>query len=286
VRELWEYMGLAGKRALIVHHDDLALFRAQNEAFRELPYPTGSLLMVSPWVLELVLNPKQGADLGVHLTLTSEWKHYRFRPLTCGSSLLDSQGYMWSTTGDAWKHVKAEEAGAELRAQVELALKLGIDVTHIDTHMGTVLRPDIADIYLRLASELRVPALIPESLQVPHVPPQLRSDLGKLFARARLPRFKLADVYGVKPEEKVRFLKAFLTEAEPGVYHLIHHACLLTEESRDLPDIEVRLSDFKALSDPEVRKLIEEKWVLLTYREVRDALRRYMGSEPLYHSEK
>jgi predicted glycoside hydrolase/deacetylase ChbG (UPF0249 family) len=286
VRELWEYMGLAGKRVLIVHHDDLALFRAQNEAYRQLPYSTGSLLMVSPWVLDLVLNPKEGADLGVHLTLTSEWRHYRFRPLTCGSSLRDLQGYMWPTTREAWEHVKTEDAEAELRAQVELALKLGIDVTHIDTHMGTALRPDIADIYLRLASELRVPALIPESLQVPHVPPQLRSDLGKLFARAKLPRFKLADVYGVKPEEKVRFLKAFLTEAEPGVYHLIHHACLLTEESRDLPDIEVRLSDFKALSDPEVRKLIEEKWVLLTYREVRDALRRYMGSEPLYHSEK
>ncbi|MCC6049162.1 MAG: ChbG/HpnK family deacetylase [Thermofilum sp.] len=285
MRELWEYMGLAGKRVLIVHHDDLALFRAQNEAYRQLPYSTGSLLMVSPWVLDLVLNPKEGADLGVHLTLTSEWRHYRFRPLTCGSSLRDLQGYMWPTTREAWEHVKTEDAEAELRAQVELALKLGIDVTHIDTHMGTVLRPDIADVYLRLASELRVPALIPESLQIPHVPPQFRSELGKLLAKAKLPRFKLADTYGVKPEEKARFLKAFLTEAEPGVYHLIHHACLLTEESRDLPDIEVRFSDFRALSDPEVRKLMDERWELLTYREVRDALRKYMGNEPLYQTE-
>lgn len=278
-------MGLAGRRALIVHHDDLALFRAQNEAFRELPYPTGSLLMVSPWVLELVLNPKKGADLGVHLTLTSEWKHYRFRPLTCGVSLRDPQGYMWPTTEYVWKHVKAEEAEVELRAQVELALKLGIDVTHIDTHMGAVLRPDLADIYLRLASEFRIPALVPETLEIPHVPLQIRSALGKLFAKTKLPRFRIVDVYGLKQEEKVRFLKAFLTEAEPGVYHLIHHSCLLTEESSDLPDIEIRFSDFKALSDLEVRKLIEERWELLTYREVRDALRRYMGSEQLYRSE-
>jgi len=277
-------MGLAGRRALIVHHDDLALFRAQNEAYRRLPYPTGSLLMVSPWVMELVLNPKEGADLGVHLTLTSEWRHYRFRPLTCGSSLLDLQGYMWPTTREAWEHVRTEEAEAESRAQIELALKLGIDVTHIDTHMGAVIRPDLADVYLRLASEYRVPALLPERLEIPHVPPPLRSALAGILGRARMPRFKLVDTYGVNPEEKARFLKAFLTEAEPGVYHLIHHACLLTEESRDLPDIEVRFSDFKALSDPEVRKLIEEKWVLLTYREVRDALRKYMGNEPLYQS--
>lgn len=279
--EFWEHMGLRGKRVAIMHHDDLGMFKAQNDAFRELPFPTGSLLSPSMWVPDLAVNPKPGADLGVHLTLNSEWAHCRIRPLTCGRSLRDPQGYLWRTTEEAWANVKAVEAEEEFRAQIEHALKLGIDITHIDTHMGSVMRPDLAEIYARLACHYRVPALIPDITQYP-LRPEFREQLEALLGRVRLPRLKLAGIPYVQwgLEDRRRAFRDFLLEAEPGVYHVIHHACFRTEETRDLPDIDIREGDLAILNDPEIRELIERRWELVTYREIRDALRRYLGSEP------
>ncbi len=278
----WEYVGLKGVRAAIIHHDDLGMFRAQNDAFRSLPFPTGSILAPAAWVPDLVENPKPGADLGVHLTLNSEWAHCRIRPLTCGPSLRDRQGYLFRTVEEAWRSVRAEEAEAEFRAQVELALGLGIDVTHVDTHMGSALRPDIAEAYLRVACSYRVLALVPDDVDHPMIPQPFREPLRRLLGRVRLPRLKLAGLPYVQAgyDVRLRAFRDFLLNAEPGVYHVIHHACLRTGETRDLPDIDVREGDLRILSDPEVRKILEERWVLVTYRELRDAFRKYMGSEP------
>lgn len=149
--------------------------------------------------------------------MNSEWAHCRIRPLTCGGSLRDPQGYLWRTTEDAWRNVKAAEIEDELRAQVEHVLKLGIDVTHIDTHMGSVMRPDLAEIYAKLACHYKVPALIPDVTQ---------------------------------------YLK-FNPSSENSWK-------LRTDETRDLPDIDIREGDFMILKDPEIRKLIERKWELIT----------------------
>lgn len=280
--EFWDYVGLRGARVALVHHDDLGMFRAQNDAFRSLPFPTGSILAPAVWVPDLLVNSKPNADLGVHLTLNSEWSHCRIRPITCGSSLRDEHGYLFRTVEEAWRRARVEEVEAEFRAQIEHALKLGIDVTHIDTHMGSVLRPDIAEVYVKLACEYRVPALVPESVEHPLVPPEFRERLSRLLRRVRLPRLRLASLPYVKLdyEHRLRAFRSFLLDAEPGVYHIVHHACLKTEETRDLPDIDIREGDYRVLTDPEVRKVLEEKWVLLTYREIRDAFRRFMGSEP------
>lgn len=280
--EFWEYMGLRGKRVAIIHHDDLGMFRAQNDAYRSLPFSTGSILVPAMWTPDLVVNPKPSADIGVHLTLNSEWAHCRIRPLTCGPSLRDSQGYLFKSVEEAWRSVRVDEVEAEFRAQIEQALQLGIDVTHIDTHMGSVLRPDIAEVYVRLACEYRVPALIPESVGHPMIPPLFREQLARLLDRVKLPRVKLAGIPYVRleHEQRLRAFRDFLINAEPGVYHVIHHACFRTDETRDLPDIDIRESDYRVLTDPDVRRLLEDVWVLVTYREVRDQFRKFMGSEP------
>ena len=220
--EFWEYVGLKGVRAAIIHHDDLGMFRAQNDAYRALPFVTGSILAPAMWVPDLVVNPKPSADLGVHLTLNSEWSHCRIRPLTCGASLVDQQGYLFKTVEEAWRSVRAEDAEAEFRAQVELALRLGIDVTHVDTHMGSALRPDIAEAYVRVACSYKLPALIPESANDPMIPGPFREPLSKILNRVKLPRLKLAAIPYVRADYEVRLraFKDFLKNAEPGVYHL------------------------------------------------------------------
>lgn len=100
-------MGLEGKRAIIVHHDDLGMSEAQNRAYFSLGLPTGSLMMPTAWAQQV----REG-DLGLHVTLTSEWRSPRWRPLTGGESLCDSEGYFWSTVAEAWQHIDLGEAGS------------------------------------------------------------------------------------------------------------------------------------------------------------------------------
>lgn len=269
---LWRAMGLEGERVLIVHHDDLGLTEAQNRAYQKLGYPTGSILMPGGWAPQL----REG-DLGVHLTLTSEWAYPRMRPLTTGRTLRDEQGYLWQSLENVWSRVDAEEAEQEMRAQIELALALRIDITHIDTHMGAVGRPDLAMAYQRLALQYRLPAVLPDevTLERSGLPDEITVPLASIMAHSPLPRVRVLDAYTVKPAERRDRYIELLSQQGPGVYHFIHHAAAPTAEGRMLPDWEGRKADLEALSDPEVMRVTNE-FMLLTYREVRDALRTYL----------
>src|SRR4030095_13412411 len=99
-------------------------------------------------------------DLGVHLTLNAEWPQYRWGPVAGRSrvpSLLDARGSLPHTTAETVQRAKPEEVEIELRAQIEMALAAGIDVTHLDSHMGTVLFPPSLPIYAKLAVAYRLP---------------------------------------------------------------------------------------------------------------------------------
>jgi hypothetical protein len=266
---LWRDMGLDGKRAIIVHHDDLGMLAAQNQAYLELGLPTGSIMTPGAWAPQV-----QTGDLGVHFTLTSEWRWPRMRPLTGGTSLCDETGHLWPTVESAWQHIRVEEAEAELRAQIQACRRLGVDPTHFDTHMGAVMRPDIAQVYHQLAIEFGVPIFLPDNLDAVALPDDLRNQLAAIAAQSPLPKVRLVDSYPVPPADRKAWYVDTLSRLGPGVYHLIHHAAVPTPEARLLPDWEKRNADFESLRDPDVRRVLSE-FVLLTYREVRDAMRRY-----------
>ncbi len=100
----------------------------------------------------------RGEDVGVHLTLNSEWDTYRWGPITHSPSLLDGDGGFPRTVEDVWDHADLDEVRKECRAQLERAIYWGFDVSHIDSHMGTMqLRPEFFDIYLELAVDFRLP---------------------------------------------------------------------------------------------------------------------------------
>jgi predicted glycoside hydrolase/deacetylase ChbG (UPF0249 family) len=118
-----------------------------------------------PWFLEVAEMQAKDAslDIGVHLTLTAEKQNYRWRPLTGASQasgLVDGDGYFWRTAQDLRSHAHVEAVEAEMRAQMEAAQRAGIDITHIDGHMFTILYPAYIDIYMRLGREYRVPVLL------------------------------------------------------------------------------------------------------------------------------
>lgn len=265
---IWDDLGLSGRRAIIVHQDDLGMMEAVNRAYIELGLPTGSIMFPGSWAPQLTHG-----DLGVHLTLTSEWTTLRMRPLTAGYSLRDHQGFFWQTVESAWMNVRLEEAVAEMRAQIDAAAHLGIDATHIDTHMGAVMRPDIAQAYHDLAVEYRLPCLLPERIDR-GLPDFVRVPLEQLMEASPLPRTTLVDTYELGPQRAAWYADT-LSQLGPGVYHLIHHAAVPTPEAQALSDWEKRNGDFEALRDATVRRVLDE-FVLLTYRDVRDALRKYL----------
>jgi predicted glycoside hydrolase/deacetylase ChbG (UPF0249 family) len=163
----------SNSRVAIFHADDVGMCHGANLAFEELSrggsITCGAVMVPCPWFTEVVAmataNPD--VDLGVHLTLTSEWQNYRWAPISTtrrSSGLIDHDGYFWHRLPMLAEHVVAEAAEAEMRAQIERALTAGIDITHLDTHMGVALLPQLVDIYIRLGREYRLPVLLPKHL--------------------------------------------------------------------------------------------------------------------------
>ena len=159
-----------GQRVAILHADDVGMCHGANAAFLELAragrLTCGSVMMPCPWSPEIArIAAEDGTlDLGVHLTLTSEWTSYRWGPLTRAgkaSGLVDDEGYFHRTVAALVEGVVADAAEEEMRAQIDRALAYGIDVTHLDTHMGAALSPPLIEAYCRIGRDYRLPVLLP-----------------------------------------------------------------------------------------------------------------------------
>jgi predicted glycoside hydrolase/deacetylase ChbG (UPF0249 family) len=160
-----------GKR-VVIHEDDVGMTHGANAAFVELSKlgtcSSGSVMVPCPWFPEAarlaVADPS--LDLGVHVTLTSEQKPYRWRPVTTpppSAGLTDQFGYFWPDVPSA-RRAAPEAVEAELRAQIDYALAAGIDATHLDAHMGTAQMPEFVKIFRRLGRDYRLPVLLVKDL--------------------------------------------------------------------------------------------------------------------------
>jgi chitin disaccharide deacetylase len=157
------------RRRVVIHEDDVGMTHGANVAFSELSAlgtcSSGSMMVPCPWFPEAIemaaANPS--LDLGVHLTLTSEKKPYRWRPITNASrsaGLTDNLGYFWPDVPSVRRHANPDAVETELRAQIETVLSTKVDVTHLDAHMGTVMCPEYVDIYVRLGRDYQLPLLL------------------------------------------------------------------------------------------------------------------------------
>ncbi|MGH6884934.1 MAG: polysaccharide deacetylase family protein [Geminicoccales bacterium] len=154
---------------LIPHVDDLGVSHGANQAFIELAgqgfVTCGSVMPPCSWFPEMVAMARErpALDVGVHLTLTSESRACRWRPISTASrtsGLLDDDGYMWPDVPSLRQHADRAAVDAELRAQIEAALGAGLDVTHLDTHMGAAAAPEFMAIYVALGNQYRLPVLL------------------------------------------------------------------------------------------------------------------------------
>jgi hypothetical protein len=205
--------GDANGRAVVLHVDDVGMCHGANVAFLELSRSAGvtcgSVMVPCPWFPEIASAAAEDAtlDLGVHLTLTSEWPHYRWAPLTTrsrASGLVDEHGYFPRNCLALREHLNVKAADVELRAQVDRALRAGIDATHLDAHMGAALVPELAELYVRLGLDYRLPVLLPRQLdsytgvlRMGEIPPGLHERQIEALESRGLPMF---DHFRMTPE--------------------------------------------------------------------------------------
>ncbi|CAN5842456.1 carbohydrate deacetylase [soil metagenome] len=148
-------------RVLIVNCDELGMCQAANDAvyesLRSGLATSASLMVPCPWAREAAAHYR-GEDVGVHLTLNAEHERYRWGPITQAPSLLDGDGGFPRTLEDVWDHADLDEVRRECRAQIERAILWGFDVSHLDSHVGTLqLRSEFFDVYLELSVDFGLP---------------------------------------------------------------------------------------------------------------------------------
>jgi predicted glycoside hydrolase/deacetylase ChbG (UPF0249 family) len=271
------------EKLLMVHADDAGMCHSVNAATAEAlssgAVQSASIMIPCPWLSEIadVARRQPDLDFGLHLTLTSEWKHYRWRPVSPAASvpgLLDPDGYLWRDVRSVASRASASEVAAELRAQIARARQFGIRFTHVDTHMGTLYaRKDYFDAYTAVAREAGVPCMLPRPSGVPEA--ELREypiTAEHIHAKERegyvlLDRL-VTGVPGRTVEERRASYRQFLRELKPGVTKLIVHL------SKDDPEIravtnnwEQRWADFQFWTSNEARSLLNELSIKpITYR--------------------
>lgn len=257
-------------RLLIVNCDDLGSSHAANvgvyEALREGSATSASLMVPAPWAREAAARYR-GDDVGVHLTLNAEYDVYRWGPITQAPSLLDGDGGFPRTVTDLWDHADLDEARRECRAQVERAILWGFDVTHLDSHMGTLqLRPEFFDIYLELATDFGLPlrlsgASTERTIGFPFR--RLAAEEGVVFPDHFL------HVQGLGSREAIG---AMLPRLRAGVTEVYVHPAIDTPELRALAtDWAPRVDDHAYLTDPHAltRHIDEAGVTLVGYRALR-----------------
>lgn len=263
----------ADARLLIIHADDLGVAHsvdaASFDALDKSAVTSASILMTCPWVSEVVAYAKAhpDADLGLHLTLTSEWETYRWSSLEAKAkvpSLLDAAGTLWSTERLVATNAKPAEAELEIRAQIERALALGIRPTHLDSHMGALYgTPELFAMFVRVAHEYHLPIRaarfqpVATSAQSPITDKDILLDAivieGSEAARDKWHEFYL---------EAVRNLK-------PGLNEMIVH---LGYDDAELQAVTVnhepygsawRQRDYNVVTSAEFQKALKENHVIL-----------------------
>ena len=265
----------AEERLLIINCDDLGSCHAANvgvyEALRQGLATSASLMVPCPWAREAAAQ-YLGEDVGVHLTLNAEYDLYRWGPITQAPSLLDGDGGFPRTVGDVWDHADLDEVRRECRAQIERAILWGFDVSHLDSHMGTLqLRPEFFDVYLELAVEFELPLRLSgaSTERVVGFPfRRLATEAGVVF-----PDHFVLVPNGVGSR---RVIERTLFELRPGVTEMYVHPAADTPELRALaPDWAARVDDHHLMvHDTGLRTMVERSGVtLIGYRELRDLQR-------------
>ncbi len=285
-KSLVERLGFAPEaKLLIVNGDDFGMNHATNQgtisALKQGIVTSSTVMVACPWFPEAASFAREQpkANLGVHTVLTSEWGRYKWGPvLGCGTvpSLCTDQGYFYDDIGPVYKNAKLAEAEQEVRAQIDKALAAGIDVTHIDSHMGTLQYALVYhERYIQIAKDYDLPCRI------------AGADVMKLFGGEELT--KMADDLGVLHPDMLymhnpptieateSWWRKNLAAIQPGKVSefYIHCGQLTAEMKATTGSAGRRTADTEFFCRPETAEFIREQGIeLVSYRELRHLQRK------------
>ncbi|MEM8488530.1 MAG: polysaccharide deacetylase family protein [Bacteroidota bacterium] len=274
----------ATDKLLIVNGDDIGMSHAANaasiDAMENGLMTSGTIMVPCPWFPEIaayaIANPE--ADFGIHLTHTSEWDTYKWGPVSSKDKipgLVTPEGYFWAQTAEVYQHATPAEAKIEAQAQIDKALAAGIDVTHLDSHMGVMhYDPAYHAVYHELAIQYDLPLRMASQAEL------TRRGFDQLRPALEADGIVSPDVLvfgGKKEGESVTdYWKRVLSSIEPGVTEVLIHAATDGKELRSMTNSwETRVKEYELFTNSEeIRQLIEdERIILIGYRALRDLQR-------------
>lgn len=219
-------------RAVIPHVDDLGGSHGANRAFLELArsgrVTCGSVIVPGPWFREIAdaACAAPSLDVGVHLTLTSEWETCRWAPISTvsrASGLIDDDGYFWRDLEGVRRHLVLEAAEVELRTQIERALSSGMRPTHVDAHMAAAMLPGLLDAHVQLGREYELFPVLPRSITWPPDLPGYRAAINQLDDQGEKVIDHCRGTLAVEPGELADRWADILHDLPEGLTHLALH---------------------------------------------------------------
>jgi len=290
----------ARDRVAIIHLDDIGMCQASVAAYADLfafgIISSGAVMVPCPWFLAAAefARAHPQADLGVHLTLNSEWDTYRWGPVSTrdpSSGLLDQQGLFYRQSEQTQAHADPAAVEQEMEGQMQRALAAGMAPTHADTHMGTVAHLKFMGSYIALALKYRVPPMMLRLDEegwrrlAGHGPAPALDDttIGMAVQMVRsleemgVPLLDAIQhlALDADPRSRLEQARQAIDALAPGITHFIIHAAQDTPELRAItPDWPCRVADYRTFLSEELRAHVRDSGVqVIGYRAVQSVIK-------------
>ena len=276
-KTLAERLGYPADSRLLIVQADVGMMHSINragfEALEKKLITSATILVPCPWFPEAAAfaNTHPDLDFGLHLALNSEWRPYRWGPVsgkTAVPSLVDTDGYFPPTEDIVYRNAKAEEVEHEFQAQIDKAKQAGVRVTHVDSHMSAVFGSEMLfDVYRQVAERNHLLYLLPRS-----------SKFAKnAQADAIVTDREMQMRPGIPADKWLDWYKRQLSALPPGVYQLEVHLGYDDEELRGATEgrdwgAKWRQTDWDVVRSPEFQQFLrEQKFVLINWRDLAKA---------------
>ncbi len=278
-------------RVAILHTDDIGMCLASVDAFAELwdfgLISSGAVMVPCPWFLKAAeyARAHPQADLGVHITLTCEWKTYRWGPISTRdpqSGMVDAEGCFYHASQPAQEHGDPGYVQREIEAQVQRAIAMGMQPTHMDTHMGTVASPKFMRGYLATALKYHLPAMLFRMDEAGWMARGLDQETARMAmlvsSQLEAMGMPLLDhIVGLdlgNPDGRLEEAKAAVSALEPGITHFILHPSTDMPELRAItPDWQARVANYETFLSEELRKHVRSCGVqVIGYRKIQELM--------------
>jgi chitin disaccharide deacetylase len=270
-------------RVAIIHLDDVGMFQSSVSAYQDLMafglVTSAAVMVPCPWfsATAAYLRDHPEFDMGVHITLNSEWDAFRWGPISTrdtASGMIDSEGYFYRTEEEVRQNGSPDAVKSEILAQIQRALDAGIKPTHIDSHMGTVFHHKYLPPYIAAAQQHRLAAFMmrtseEELRQTFAMHDETAQVAGSLVKQLEGEQFPLVDYFVTMPldtafafSERIDVAKTLIADFKPGVTHFILHAAHDTPELRaGAFDWQARVGDLQVFLSDELRRFIQAQGI-------------------------